>query len=254
MKIQETFGLAKTHTEVSEQLYGIECEIESVRSHERIHTDLWEVKTDGSLRNNGLEFVSPPVPLSQAVVSFEHLHAKLIHHELATKFSPRTSIHVHANCKNLDEKQVKNIILFYALFEEAFFLMVEPSRRDNIHCVALTDTHLSSRYHQPLGDLWSSWSKYTALNIKPLGTFGTIEFRHSHGHDDLRMFSDWLKVIENLFELGKTTTPTPDNLTEENITFWFDEVFGHTQKYPDMRLFMPSLVQDPLIDIKLSFV
>ena len=234
--------------------FGVECEIESIYSHGEVDEAVWEVKPDGSLRNNGLEFVSKPIDKATAIAAFKALHEDLRFVNANQKFSPRTSIHVHANCKNLTEEQVKNVLLYYVLFEEVFFSLVQPDRRDNIHCVALNDTHLSSRYNMTIFNLHPIWSKYTAFNIKPLNTYGTIEFRHSDGHSDTARFAEWIGVIDNLMTLAKATPMSAAVLEKDNVDRWFDTLFGHCADYKDLKLRLPALIENSLIDIKLSFL
>jgi len=154
----------------------------------------------------------------------------------------------------MSRKADKNILLYYVLFEEVFFSLVNPVRRDNIHCVALNDTHLSARYSQDIGTLHSIWSKYTAFNIKPLASYGTIEFRHCDGHGDTQRFSEWLTVLNNLVSLAKTSPLSVTALEKDNVDRWFDTIFGHCQDYQDLKLRLPALIENSLIDIKLSFL
>jgi len=251
MSIIQTFGLDGMFSDAKDTLFGIECEIESIRDY-----DLggeWETKPDGSLRNNGLEFISKPLTLIHTVRAFKELHEDISFRNSDEKFSPRTSIHVHVNCKNLDQAHVKRVVLLYALFEELFFLQVDPSRRDNIHCVALSDTHLPTRYGQSVRDLAVTWSKYTALNLKPLTSLGTIEFRHSDGHDDVNRLEHWLKSIDGLFTVAKNLEWSPATLSQENVQLWADQIFGHLHIYPSIRMRLFNLIQNSLIDVKLSF-
>lgn len=206
---------------------GLECEIESIRNRASVSSEIM-VEADGSLRNNGMEFITKPVTVEAAVNLFKHLHAKLYVHKPDERFSQRTSIHVHVNMSNLDTDRVRDVILMYALFEEFFFMMTTPDRRENIHCVPLTETFLPSYYGSGLVPLVDRWHKYTALNIKPLKTQGTIEFRHMHGHDDVALLEDWLGTINNLVTVGKQNTITTESLNKANIDKWFMQIFGHT--------------------------
>jgi Putative amidoligase enzyme len=229
-------------------LIGTECEIENILDHNKVDPVKFVITHDGSLRNNGYEYVSIPLPINDAVLAFENLHATLKVGDDA--FTSRTSIHVHANCANLESDTVRSIIHLYALYEEAFFAMVDKERRSNIHCVALTETHLPSLYKMPLSAMYSRWHKYTALNIKPLGKYGTIEFRHMHGHSDVVLYEEWVRTINNLISLGKVVKVSEANLTEEFLYETFQELFGHTNiasKWKEIR----SKMDNQIIDIKL---
>ncbi len=241
------------------QLFGIECEVESVDLE---NGEAWEflgprgirVTEDHSLRNNGREFLIGPVSSANALLRFKTLHSKGVWYKEDEKFSHRTSIHVHANCQGREEGVVRTAILLYALFEEYFFLMVDNSRRDNIHCVPLTDTYLPSIYSSDLVHLHSRWHKYTALNIKPLSNLGTLEFRHMQGHEDVSLLRQWLSIIENLLALAdRVIKIQKEHLTWPTLEQWFDAIFVDTQVYsqkPQMR----HLCRNQLIDLKLSFL
>lgn len=241
----------------SEQtLFGVELEIESVNREVnwRNYNPIIEMKEDHSLRNNGKEFITPPLDLKTTLSLFENVHESVSFYKKDEKFSERTSIHVHVNCQNMELEHVRQAILLYALYEECFFSMVEPSRRDNIHCVPLTDTYLPSYFRQNLTTMVSRWSKYTALNILPLKTLGTMEFRHMQGHDDTELLRDWLLCIENLLSLAKTSPLKVESLTEENIKKWFNDIFGTTTFWRKTNVNLPFLTENTIINVKMGFI
>lgn len=228
---------------------GLECEVEAVQN---IHDGLkqWHITEDGSLRNNGREFISVPMDPQEIVPSFTHLHAKVVLGPNA--FSERTSVHVHVNCQALEPRQIINIIKMYALFEEVFFAMVDPSRRDNIHCVPLSETSLPNFYNSTdLNSLVGRWSKYTALNILPLKKYGTLEFRHLHGTGDAKLVQNWTKLIENLWFLGAEHPITKDSLTPDNIREWLSRLLKDvTHPLTDRECL--QRINNSLLDVKLS--
>jgi hypothetical protein len=227
---------------------GLECEIESIIDHGKVNTSIFNITNDGSLRNNGYEYVSIPLETKEAVQHFRGLHASLV--KGPECFSQRTSIHVHANCLNLESTEVRSIVLAYALFEEAFFAMVEKDRRHNIHCVPLTETFLPSYYGQSLDGLINRWHKYTALNLKPLTKYGTLEFRHMHGNSDLTLMTEWLSCIEKLFEVGRSTDVKKTVLDEKALEQSFNAIFGATRLADKWSVIRP-LMDNAIIDIKL---
>lgn len=254
--ISRMFGV-EGYVQAPQQLFGIECEVESVNQE-----NSWAFLNDrgigstedNSLRNNGREFLIGPATAAEALVSFNHLHSKGHWYRDSEKFSARTSIHVHANCQGRDEKEVRTAILLYALFEEFFFRMVDNSRRDNIHCVPLTDTYLPSLYGSDLPSLHSRWHKYTALNIKPLANLGTIEFRHMQGHDNLNLLRQWLTIIENLLTLADNVrTIKKEHLTYTTLEQWFDHIFTGSDVY-SLKSQLRQDCRNQLIDLKLSFL
>lgn len=232
---------------------GVELEIEDVRGCPDYCG--FNVTEDGSLRNNGKEFISPPWESKTIIDGFKKLHSKLIHTPSKPQpFSDRTSIHVHINCLDLNQEQVKSIVLWYALFEPVFFAMCAPNRKNNIHCVPLDQTTLCENYRRTLPLFVQKWSKYTALNLLPLSAQGTIEFRHMEGHNDTARFEAWLLTLENLWSYGKSNILNKGFLQKPNaILDAFDAIFKDAP-IKSIRASVPALVADSLIDIKLALL
>ena len=253
MKLYQIFGNETTFHKyggVDKTLFGIECEIESFRDLSADVGNYFKVTEDGSLRNEGKEFVSVPMFSKDIMTAFKKLHDNYRTHHWP-KFSERTSIHVHVNCHTMEDTEVLQAILLYALYEEMFFRMCDPGRRNNIHCVALTETFLPAHYNSNLKFLYSKWHKYTALNIKPLSTYGTIEFRHMHGHEDTLLLSEWLTIIDRLMQLAKTSPLSPATLTKPNVLQWGKELFADTRL--DGTDILP-IIKNSLLDVKLGMI
>jgi hypothetical protein len=232
---------------------GLECEIESVVS--KHSDDIFVATEDGSLRNNGCEFISHPHTKDVLLDSFKKLHARLEFYDKAEAFSSRTSTHVHVNCRSLDEVQVRNLTLLYALFEEFFFAMVDANRRGNIHCVPLSETFLSANYRHGVMHQRERWHKYTALNLLPLGKLGTVEFRHLQGTGDVNLVEEWLTTLENLWKLAQTVVIDATSLSSEHaLKDWFYSIFGHSKRIMALEPCLKDMIKNSLIDVKLSLV
>jgi len=237
------------------QYVGLECEIEGIRDHGNADDIGWQITNDGSLRNQGFEYISKPITIPKASEMFQRLHGSIsfLNPDKIDPFSQRTSIHVHANCANLSMQVTRNIVLLYALFEEAFFLMCTPERRDNIHCTPLTETHLPSIYNTTLANMVSKWHKYTALNLKPISKQGTIEFRHMQGHADKALLDEWLTIIANLFLTGKEVSVDADMFTEENLFAIYTKIFGQSRLRDQYEL-VRGLMANQILDVKLAVI
>jgi hypothetical protein len=183
---------------------GVELEIEQIQEPIS-NTTTWSCKTDHSLRDGGIEIVTVPMSFENTLKAFQEIHGKLALGP--TPFGERTSIHVHINCLNLTLKEVKELVLLYALLEPLYFNFVGKQRENNIFCVPLNYTHLPSQYKTDIGGLHKIWHKYTAFNLCPLGNgkegsegLGTIEFRHMYGTKDVTLFKTWLSSIKELYD------------------------------------------------------
>jgi hypothetical protein len=253
MKIYEHFGCNGVYADCREFLAGVECEIEAIIDPPTVAG--FNMTQDHSLRNGGLEYVSTmPFTRATLVNNFKALHSSLEFVKDSDPFSFRTSTHVHINCQGLTIPQARTLVLLYALFEELLFSMVKPDRRNNIHCVPLTETYLPANYKRPITYLHEKWHKYTALNIKRLNDLGTMEFRHLHGTNDVELFSQWLSVLEGLWNLCQKTDIAPTTLTKDNILRWFDEVFAEVSSIKALRSNLFNIIRNSLIDVKFACI
>jgi len=189
------------------------------------------------------------------LASFKNLHASIQYHEKSEAFSPRTSTHVHINCRTLDSEEARQLVLFYALFEEFFFAMVDKSRRANIHCVPLTETFLPQIYRYDLTRYIKNWHKYTALNVIPLLKQGSIEFRHLQGTNDAQLLSEWLTTLDNLWQICQREELTTETLADTaKLKQYWKTLFGHSPRVMALEPAFNNVIQNSLIDVKFAFV
>lgn len=252
--VHEQFGSGGAYANVKDVcIFGIECEIEAVQNGGG-HMSGFKCVQDGSLRNNGWEYITA-VPSERADVLFDFrtLHTQLKLKKDLDPFSERTSTHVHMNVSSLDQEHVRQLVLLYALFEEFFFAMVKPNRRDNIHCVPLTETHLPSKYAANLAGLHSNWSKYTAINLLRMADLGTLEFRHLHGTNDEKELGVWLHVLENLWKVSQRIQINAETLSDhKQIEEWFELIFFPSHKVMSLKGSLFPIIRNTLIDVKFS--
>lgn len=214
---------------------GIEVEVERVAPDRGlVNPDLVMVTEDGSLRNNGLEYVTHPTPANKAMAVLEHLYAGL---RPTADFTPRTSIHVHVNARDLTVGQLRSIIQVYLACERMLYRWVGGKRAKSIFCVPLLDTNLvggllpNFEASNPMAGF--NWLKYSGLNLLPLRDKGTIEFRHLYGTRDLKTIQTWLYTILSIFKYARENHP---NMVQERVFSlnstslyhsFIQEVFGY---------------------------
>lgn len=197
---------------------GIEVEVERIKREGGIgelevnsvegSAFVWNNTTDGSLRNDGREFVS--VPLKGEDISFAlsilNDHFTKDKTCIAHEFTDRTSVHVHMNARDLSVEQYNNFVLTYLLVEPLLYKFVGGDRAKNIFCVPVLESDLSGilgSLAETVGsgsgssfiNLTRSWQKYTGLNLLPTTLYGTIEFRHMTGTSDIDRLSTWINLI-----------------------------------------------------------
>lgn len=181
---------------------GIEVEVENIKNRVLISNDVWLVKGDNSLRNNGLEFISMPVKGRDLTRSLELLFRVLPEY---AQFSPRTSIHVHVNVLDLDVEQAERFLILYLLFEKLLYRFVGRDRDHNVFCVPLQDTYRirnmieNFRYRLSRGaSVEGEEYRYAGLNLACLFKFGTFEFRQLGGTKRVDQIVAWVNMLQSL--------------------------------------------------------
>jgi len=185
---------------------GIEVEIERwtgapVWNHADKH--IWSAKSDGSLRNDGIEWVTTsPIPMSTAPSRLELLFAQKPE---KAEFTDRCSIHVHLDVRDLTCQQIKNLQIAYLPVENLIFNFAGRWRAKDIFCVPLGDTVRTCQdiFIPDINEvhyLKRGSSKYAALNSGSVKGLGTLEFRHLEGTSDITRITNWLHIINCLYQ------------------------------------------------------
>lgn len=203
-KVAPMKGIPQLLTIESDRAVGIEVEVENLQLNRYPNGDVWMQKGDGSLRNNGVEYVTMPIKASDAPLALYDLLEGALNKNCC--FSPRTSIHVHVDMRNETSDEVTDVVLMYTLFETLFYKFTGRGRIKNIYCVPIFDTNLLSGRAAGTSNIFriaEVWSKYSGLNLIPIASFGTIEFRHMHGTFDVDKLSRWVRIIVKLVDYVK---------------------------------------------------
>lgn len=239
-----------------ETLVGLELEIEGWRSSQiGAAVNGFAYHADNSLRNNGVEYVTAPTRI-------KHLSALLGDFYSTFKvtdvnYSERCSTHVHLNVCDMTLDQLACLCLVYQVFERMLFNFVGNDRDKNIFCVPWSQANVNVN----LVDLIKSgkwrdlqrWSKYTALNLLPVQTQGTVEFRHLHGTCSIPTIMQWVNLIGCMREwaMAVPLEEATHRVTELNTTSAYEallqSVFGNFSRaleVGDYRLHMENGVID----------
>lgn len=238
-------------------LFGIEVEGERVAAQGGQLLHYWTTTNDGSLRNNGIEFVSTPIRAEQIPYAILNLQEYLRNIE----FTERTSVHVHMNVRDLSIHDIFSLLTLYALFERVLFKWVGHDRETNVFCTPLTETNYHKNYknlYKNVGDIRHYWNKYTALNLVPMSEKGTIEFRHLYGTLNKDVICTWVNLLSCLKNYIKNTNI--NNLVKEiselnnNSAYllFAEKVFGnYINKFEGYNF--QELMEDTVTLLKLGF-
>ena len=238
----------------SDDFVGIEYEIENcIKEHvipagnARIFGNYWDITEDGSLRNNGLEFVSKPlkgVHVANALLSLKEV---LGHAYPGHKATSRCGIHVHINALDLSVTQVMAWLSVYMVFERQLF-KYSGARDKNLFCLptwawnnnikqAMQVFNIDERSQRTaIRTLQEYGLKYAGMNTLPLGEHGTLEFRQMGTITDFGKISMWVELLTNIKTYARSVNSVNDlkalwkklgalNTTSEYGAF-MGEVFG----------------------------
>jgi len=148
---------------------GVEIELENVDNPNLFENQdlstckkmLWVQKADGSLRNNGQEFITAfGTTVNLLPLSLTVLDHYLIQNKPAAIANARTGLHVHYNVQGLSLYELMNVLFLYSTIEPAFFFY-SGNRFDNIFCVPWCENKYTIGYII-LGSAFSS--KYNRVN------------------------------------------------------------------------------------------
>jgi hypothetical protein len=81
-------------------------------------------------------------------------------------------------------------------------------RDTNIYCIPWSQCRanvmlVNKLLLEPAGTATHRWQKYTALNLLPIQTQGSVEWRHMHGTADMEKLTTWLNIIGSIVKFSK---------------------------------------------------
>jgi len=266
MNIQENYGRKNTvgykskHGECSDVplpdwLVGIELEIENFNPEHTQEFGGVTFTTDGSLRETedgvGIEAITKPIAIKHVEPLLTAFYKKFSINE--GNYSERCSTHVHFNVEPLTFEEVGTVCLIYQTVENLLFHYVGNERQNNIFCVPWNQSNITYNIVSRIelgesNEVFRRWQKYSALNLIPITTQGTIEFRHLHGTCDVSLIVHWIYLIAKIFEyaqkvpLAVAQQSIMNMNTVSNYHEWLSMVFG---KYA-------VLLQNPNFERELS--
>lgn len=225
---------------------GLEYEVEQSRMKHTLEFDeFYKTEGDGSLKGDyAFEYVFRE-PLSgadlySAICMIDQLHDAYV-------FTERCSLHVHLDVRDLDSDQLARLVAAYYTVEPLLFKYVGSNRINNNYCVPFSRaTYESERLAIRLQEIDQSkinqavnsynnlvhnFGKYTALNLKVLKQFGSIEFRHHPGTLDPEEVIEWVNIIMSLKKFAmESDVPVQkfgSHVSGQGIDAYVESIFGN---------------------------
>ena len=160
----------------------------------------WLAKSDGSLRNGGIEYVlSVPCAVDETADLVKGLFKKFKSAGSRIENSNRCSTHVHINVGEQRINVLTSILILWAVFEEQLIKWHGINRTRNHFCLGFKDSNTTLNMWKTLlrhGQLpREEGGKYSALNILTLWRFGSFEFRCGQEPNDPEKVIIWAKFL-----------------------------------------------------------
>lgn len=205
--VMQWFRLAKKYKTAGD--VGIEIEVEG-RNLPFVEK-FWRNEQDGSLRGEeSREYVlAEPLSLKDARLALAYLDAQYKANDTVVDDSVRAGVHVHVNVQDLNMIELYNFMTLYLILEEVLVKWCGPHREGNLFCLRAGDADFligqlqnvaeSRNFHE----LHSDQLRYSSMNVKALGTYGSLEFRAMRGTRDLGLIHQWATVLVGLREVAK---------------------------------------------------
>jgi hypothetical protein len=207
-----------------ELVMGVELEVEKTRELDYYTagylSGLWMFERDGSLRvghgGEAYEFISKPVQMQFLLPELQKFFEYTKFDE--SNYSDRCSVHVHTNVTDFTQDMLASLSMVYTVVEDVLFqyanhykapTMDGYNRDTNLYCIPWNQCRMNHRLVEKLfGNSHAHlarWQKYTALNLLPITTQGTVEWRHMHGTADMEKLTTWLNLIGSIMWYARRT-------------------------------------------------
>jgi hypothetical protein len=186
--------------------FGVEVEVEFLNDEMQYSPqDRWGVEVDGSLRGASREYVlRHPQNLPEAIDSVTHLYDAMDDRGHRIRDSVRAGVHIHLNCQQMDMRQLMSIITTFLLFETPLVATCGDGRSGNMFCLRSYDAEfwlfrvIDFFKTGQCGYINTDDIRYSALNLKALSSYGSVEFRTLRTPVTAQPLIDWITAISRL--------------------------------------------------------
>jgi hypothetical protein len=246
------------HNYPERQRFGIEVELENVGYFTNIPE--WDDKPDGSLRDNGMEFITPPVGYEEARKAIDVLWREKYNRGWIG--SPRCGIHVHAEVNGRTKVELMALITSYILAEPLIYAFCGAAREENIYCVPwyrapndIRHVVMASKSRVSFCGHLGNTCKYSGFYLEPVYRFGTVEFRMAPVFETADRMKEFLSIVDSLvtYCIGMTPQRVMDTWYNRGAGYLMVDMFGKrllsTMYDDDVQAFLDSFDVESLGDM-----
>lgn len=256
--------------------WGIEVEVENnpIAYNKRDAT----VVEEGSLRNNGREYVSNVLDTLDNAINW---HTSLVRglNEMEAEFTERCGTHIHMDFSGNGFNFIIDFLKKYTLVENYLFERIDPltlgktPRSESNFCLPLLSNsgHLIHAIRAgTVHSMSENWLKYSAINLRRLNDLGSIEFRGLPALPSVRLFNKTIRVLNDVRCLDYEALKSKYNISDEQDrvvkAFWehalsendrnssidpeiMKEVFGYEEPEVANNLLTAQIVIDTMREL-----
>jgi hypothetical protein len=221
---------------------GIELELEGIDIDEVECPFNWRAVSDGSLRNNGIEFITnggfAGEDLEEAL---DNLQDYLDGEDYDV--TERCSTHIHIDVRDMTPAQITNFLCLSVMLEHVLFNLFGNTRTANTFCIA-TDggstnfDNIVNSINNPESLIDYTWSKYAAIGLKRIRDLGTVEFRMFKAITEKAQYVQVLNVLFAMKRMAKDMF-SPSALVDFKLQHNTSEI---------IQVYMPDVAYAPEFD------
>ena len=204
--------------------------------------DKWRSEADGSLRGDreedSREFVlKQPCKRKDSLGLLNRLEDDLDRFGSAIIPSFRTGVHVHINVRQLTFNQVFNFIFAFYMFEDVLTEFCGKDRVGSLFCLrardaeGVTDQLAKAIKNKDLENLHTDDIRYSAMNLKAIKEYGSIEFRGLSFDGDFQRVEAWIRLLLAVKDFSLTFDNPKELvalLSKQGGAALAEQVFGDT--------------------------
>ncbi len=208
---------------------GVEIEVETKTAMYDANIPCgWKPVREGSLRNNGIEFVmTKAFNIDVAKAKIKDMTACIEKHGPIE--SRRTSVHVHMNVQEYSPKKIWAIITCMWLLEDLISEYAGVDRKGNLFCLRASDASniiklassdvSAKNHHKAFSYFGAENSKYCGLNLANILKFGTLENRLMRGTNNPEAIIMWMNMLHHVKSKAVELFDSPIDVFD---TFWVE--------------------------------
>lgn len=198
--------------------FGVELELENI-DYDEVNSmpwNHWDMHGDGSLQEDGREFVFNEPKAGQQVIEAIN---EFYRNGVDATAGLRTSSHIHINASDMTVGELRAMMVISYTVEAALFRWIGENRKWCGYAMPLSEMPSDRLRKMLIGNnqrvVFQAISaqrnndRYYGVNMAAIGKHGTVEYRHFPGKPAREELENWLDFVRAMKRAGQTL-PFPE--------------------------------------------